>query len=673
MSGLSVEGGEVSERARVVVSAEGEVRVLEGADGLLPLLLEGPYFSHAARVGLVGVLTGERVELKSMETSTGIGFVVDWPPACSDQMLEIEISDAERDAAGVRIPAITMWAPGAAPERASRLSWSAPSEHGLFDVKLVTADQRKVKVDQRLVLSPRYTVAWSWLAFGSDYRAIVRGHDGRTFTDNVGNVMLSVNDEELAASRADVAGALGDLRAVLTSGDPSRRLPPSVLSLDRSADSPELARLLCRILFDVFEGPDGVHRRAGALNFRWIEALAPMAAGQPDGSAHMRDALEYLSLYGIVDRYFIEQGFDSRFLRNAVSIYDFFTHEHGEALLERLRQSPAYREGSFGAGMVDGLVLSTFDREAAARSFQLAKRANPDMWSRESDQGAGSYLSHEYVQRRASELSDYKRRLVDSLSFVTAMPRWKPGDHMYVCPCERTFFRIYFPLWLNVAEYLKARRVSFHFLLYADQEEAAELVQAADSLRRELGSLRGRDPRDYADNISFSAVPIPDDVVDPKGFYVCARFLLARRIGSEYQGPVLMHDIDMFFREDPKPYLDSLDPDRVGVQLGDSNLATLKPWRRFVGNNLYVPFSERVHDGLAPMEDYLIAGWSLELWVTDQNALTYFVERAIAAGERDTLISSLGGARHGQPMRPTASERIKKLMEPDQRRSDAEA
>jgi hypothetical protein len=242
---------------------------------------------------------------------------------------------------------------------------------------------------------------------------------------------------------------------------------------------------------------------------------------------------------------------------------------------------------------------------------------------------------------------------------------------MYVCPCERTFFRIYFPLWLNMAEYLKARGVAFHFLLYADRAEAIELVESADRLRRELARTRGDDVVGYADNISFSAIEIPGDVTDHRGFYVCARFLLTRRIGNEYQGPVLMHDIDMFFREDPKPYLDSLDPERISVQLGDANLAMLKPWRRFIGNNLILPFSERAHDTLLPLEDYLMAGWSLELWVTDQNAITYMVELMIAAGEREATIVGLGGLRLGDLARPTASERIKKLMEPEQRRRDA--
>jgi hypothetical protein len=244
---------------------------------------------------------------------------------------------------------------------------------------------------------------------------------------------------------------------------------------------------------------------------------------------------------------------------------------------------------------------------------------------------------------------------------------------MYVCPCDRMFFRIYFPFWLAVADYLKTKRVSFHFLLYSAPDEAAELVETADSLSRRMGSLRGDDPRSYANNISFSAVPIPDDVVDPSGFYVCARFLLARQIGSEYQGPVLMHDMDMFFREDPRPYLEALDPDRITIQLGDPNLATLKPWRRFLGGTLVVPFSQRAHEGLAHLEDYLTAGLPLERWVTDQNALTYFVERAMEAGEREALIAGLAGPSQGQRPRPTEGERIRKVLEPVQRGREEEA
>jgi hypothetical protein len=57
--------------------------------------------------------------------------------------------------------------------------------------------------------------------------------------------------------------------------------------------------------------------------------------------------------------------------------------------------------------------------------------------------------------------------------------------------------------------------------------------------------------------------------------------------------------------------------------------------------------------------------------MTDQNAFAYLVERAIAAGEPETLISVLGGPRHGQPVRPTAGELIRPLLEGGQRRDEA--
>jgi hypothetical protein len=478
--------------------------------------------------------------------------------------------------------------------------------------------------------------------------------------------------DEVTTELTEASAVLRDMRAVLTSGDPTRTLPASVLSLSSDADTPELARLLCRILYDTLEAPNGIQKRRGALNFNSIEELA-QTAGLQNGSAHIHDALEYLALYGVVDRFFVEHGFDREVLDRVVfSIYDFFTRDHGEALLERLQCSPDYREDSFSARMLDAHVLSTFDREAAARCFQLARDGNRDMWGHPKlDVGSASYLSHEYVQRHAAALAGYRSHLLGSHWFVTAMPRWAPGNYLYVCPCDRTFFRIYFPLWLNMAEYLRTRGVSLHFLLYADREEAPQLVEEAASLCRALATLRGDRAEGYPGNISFSAVPIPSDIANPVGFYVSGRFLMARRIGTAYEGPVLLHDIDMFFREDPRPYLDALDSERISVQLGSSSLVMLKPWRRFLGGTLVLPFTERAHAGLAPLENYLVAGLPLERWMTDQNAFAYLVERAIAAGEPETLISVLGGPRHGQPVRPTAGELIRPLLEGGQRRDEA--
>ena len=129
----------------------------------------------------------------------------------------------------------------------------------------------------------------------------------------------------------------------------------------------------------------------------------------------------------------------------------------------------------------------------------------------------------------------------------------------------------------------------------------------------------------------------------------------------------MISDIDLFFREDPKRYLDGLDLDRIGLQAHEGFM-TLKPWRRFTAGTLMLPFSERVHEHFGDVEHYLVAGLGLDRsWTLDQNALAYMVERMIAAGDHDLLVDlSRTGAR-----RPTASERIKLLLREEQLRVKA--
>lgn len=661
----------VAAGTRVAISAAGQVRVSERDGRLLPLLVVGPYLTSSTTVQLTGSASGEQVELEPVSGEDNVCFVVDWPSRFTDPMLEVRIADAERQAAGVSLHPFTIWNPVAGTERASTVTWDAPPDHGLFHTKLVTADGAKLVIDRRLVLTPSYTALWEWLARGGRYRAIVRGHDGQDVTGDSQNVVLSVDEDEHRRFRElGGAAALAELLTVVNSSDPRRPPPRSLMYLGRADDTPDSAHSLARVLFDALEGPAGIHQRRGALNFGAYETLAQDAARRDGISAYVRDTLEYLALYGVVDRYFNAQGFTNQFLRGVFAIYDFFTPGHAEELLECLRRCPVYREESFAAAMLDGCVLSTYDRDAAAGRFECAQRANGDMWALESDLGAASYLTQQLVSTRARELVVSKRRLQDSLTFLTPMRSWRRGEHMYVCACDPRSFRIYFPFWMNMADYMKPRLVSFHFLLHSDPAEAMELVGTADTLRHRLGALRGYEVGEYADNISFSVVPISEDVTDPIGFYACARFLLARRIGNEYRGPVLMHDVDMFFRTDPKTYLDALDSERISIQLGDPNLAMLKPWRRFLGGTLVVPFSERAHEGLAALEDYVTAGLPLQRSATDQNALTYFVEDAIATGVREQLIAGLGGPRHRQPVQPTAGERIRKVLEPEQRRGE---
>jgi hypothetical protein len=642
------------------VSADGEIRVAELAEHPFPLLLEGSYFTAATHIFVSSVPDGERVEIRPLSSGAEPRFVVEWPVGSPASLLELHIVDAERERAGISIPAITLAAPGLAPDAASRFSWRAPAEHGLFDIKIINAETRQV-VARRWLLASHYPLFWNELEPSADYRAIVRPHDGQRHTGQGLQLWLFSGPDGFAEEAIDISQEFAALRHAVTTGT---EVPHTIPNLDRGTDSRASADELCRILYDAFEGKRGIHRKVGAVDFPAIERLAREAAAKVDGSLHLRDALEYLALYGVVARYFRKQ-FGVLSPRSSLfSIYDLFTTEHAAALLDRLQQSTAYREGSFAASMVEGLVSSAVDRDQAARCFSRARQENRDMWQHlRLDIGASTYLTAREVIARASERQQTHRQ-VDSFAFLTEIPTWRQGDHMFLCSCDHGHFRIYFPFWLASAEYLKARRISCHFLVNGAADEVASLVETADSLRRQMARLRGDDAVRHADNISFSTALVPPDVADPTCFYAGSRFLFARRIANRYQGPVMVSDIDMIFRYDPRSYLEAIDYDRIGLY-SNTTLAMLKPWRRFLAGTFVLPFSERAHGHLTHLEDYLSAGLSLERsWMLDQNAIAYMVEQVIEAGDRELLVAV---SRAGQPRRPTTGDEIRKLFEVRQR------
>lgn len=654
--------------ATVDISADGRMRVrLSGADPL-PVRLEGSYLTPQSKVFVEGAKSRERVEFAPAEGTHAPVFIVTWPMDLDDDLITLFVRDPERDAGRPLIPGISLQRPSRSGTAATRLSWRAEPDHRPFDLKLVSMARKRTAL-HHVVLGNAWEVPWNRLQSGNDYRVVVRELEGPDEFSPVCELWLLFGEGAFPDEVAQLPAQLHAFRAALIPGDREGEIPAQILELDREGDGPHLSRELGLVLHDTFDGRGGIHARRFAINFPAIEQLATRARTGESGSAHVRDTLEYLALYGVVDKYFRKGGFrDEKYVDRFFSIYDYFDREHAEGLLTELRESPAYRPGSFASSLIEGLVLSTFDRTAAAAAFAHARPANSGLWDNHVlDIGSASYLSGEQVSQRALALSRDRDRLGRNFIFLSAMPRWAPGQHMYLCSCDRVYFSAYYPFWLSIAESLKSRHVSFHFLLNGPPEEIKTLVETAAALRRQLGVLRGDRSRRYADNITFSMVSAPDDLAEPRTFYACSRFLFARRIAQEYQGPLVISDIDLFFREDPKRYLDGLDLDRIGLQ-AHQGFMTLKPWRRFTAGTLMLPFSERVHEHFGDVEHYLVAGLGLDRsWTLDQNALAYMVERMIAAGDHDLLVDlSRTGAR-----RPTASERIKLLLREEQLRVEA--
>lgn len=649
------------------VDSDGRVEVSRSDGGDYPLVLSGGFLRAASAIYLEDA-RGARTELPPPAPDGSVE--ISWPGADPEPPLMLHIRGDEHAWPGGPLPAITLRNPDSARDDSPELRWEAPPIHALFDVTLLRSPDNEF-VDRTVTISPAWQIPWSRLDPRGSYRVIVRGHDGRKAVEPLVQMIVEPQGRRVeyrkVRARTAVPGPVQELREALTSGERDAPVPESILTVSTDADDPELAGELCRLLYDVFDRPAGIHKRGQAINFGALEDLAARALADDRVSRHVQEILSYLSLYGVIDRYFHSHGFwDRAYVEGFYSNYELFTAEHAEHLLPELRASPAYRAGSFSTSMVEGIVLSAFDRSAAARGFAQARVASPDLWDQLwVDTGASTYLSGEEVQASAASIDEQRAQLSDSLSILTPMPSWRDGDWMFMCSCDRFYFRVYFPLWLAVAEYLKARQASFHFLLNGPGEEVAEAVALADDLRRQMGLLRGFEADRYADNISFSSVAVPGNVPEVRTFYACSRFLLARRIAREYEGPLVICDTDAFFREDPRRWLEGIEVDKIGLA-PRRGLHALKAWRRFVANALFLPFSERAHTLWRSVEDYVLAGLTLDrTWMLDQNALAYLYERGLAGGEQDLFSDVDRGAR-----RPMVAHTIKGLLQDEQRRGE---
>ena len=245
------------------------------------------------------------------------------------------------------------------------------------------------------------------------------------------------------------------------------------------------------------------------------------------------------------------------------SIYDYFDKEHAEELLTELRDSPAYARSRLPRSLVEGHRAQHLDRPPPRHVRRARPRIRSYGTTTCSTSDPSSYLSGEHVSQLALA-ADRDRTARTALHVpLDDAPVGTRRAHVPVLVRPGLFQRV-LPFLAVDRRSLKSRHVSFHFLLNGPPEEINSVVERRGRCGA-AGRAPGRPLDRYADNISFSMVSAPDDIAEPRTFYACSRFLFARRIAHEYQGPLVISDIDLFFREDPKRYLDGLDlePDRA--------------------------------------------------------------------------------------------------------------
>jgi hypothetical protein len=442
-----------------------------------------------------------------------------------------------------------------------------------------------------------------------------------------------------ALTGRELRAAADELAAALESGG---RAPDAIL---RAADgdprcAPELARLVYVLVTRLWSAP-------GRIDLAAVGELRERA----EPGSQVATALDVVSLWGVVDRYVARHD-----LRHA----DYpAVSAHGPALLDAVDAHPAAPD-AHAKLMLRAMLTSAFDRPAAARLFAAARACGPAVGGAIGlHDGSATYFAP--AQLAAAEGAIAGRR--DALTLVGAAPEAAgEDDTLLLFSCDPVFFAAYFPYWAFAAEYLKARRLHLHFILAGGEPD--RIVDRASAVLGGIADLRGFSR--HGANVSFSAAAVPDYVAEPRTFYACARYLFARRLAAGFGGRVVIADVDMALREDPAAFLANLRQPRLETRFSvvvSRGTASVMPWRRYMAGTLIVPRAEPGATAMRLLEDYILAGLDRQpSWTLDQNALTYTVERLVAAHGADVILDTRSLKR------PFAQETVRRLYESEQRR-----
>jgi hypothetical protein len=284
--------------------------------------------------------------------------------------------------------------------------------------------------------------------------------------------------------------------------------------------------------------------------------------------------------------------------------------------------------------MLEAMLASLRDRDAAAGLFQAAKADNPDFVSAQLlDQSIETYFTAERVRERSTEIATRRSEFVARFELLEGTLPRAAKSTLLLFSCDPAFFAAFFPYWASLAEYLSERHVYLHFLLVGNRSEAATAVERALAVTNGIARLRGFRSSNSPSSLSFSTVPSAK-APNPKTFFACARYLAASKILADTGGQILILDIDMALREDPTESL------RVLREVRDIGLpvvmvrgpTALIPARRYLAGRVFLPSRSIGEQAMHDIEEYIYAGlFDEQSWTLDQNALTYAAERVIAA------------------------------------------
>lgn len=454
--------------------------------------------------------------------------------------------------------------------------------------------------------------------------------------------------------------AIRELERSLLTGSRSR-LPRGIVDLRPASEAEErefmevLRQLLTRTTaLRAFDGK-------GEFQFGDVDALyfEALDGGSP---GYVVEALNYLRLYQALAA-------QLRPLLGGSPVWfgDPLSAHGAQLLLRSIEARPAFDRTLLSSALALGKVHALSSREDASRVFSESRRSLEGLIPVfMGDRGAATYFGRASL-RDNRELIRERRKSFGGLEWH-GPACGRDTRFVVLMSCEQKFFRIYFPYWLSVAEYLKRPGFSFHILITGPAETTSQLIDDAESLRCALGRFRGQSASGYARNVSFSTVEMPTWCTDHRTFAACARFLFVREVVERVERPIVVQDMDSHLVTDPAPWFEALPGDRIALRSTPVRMS-IDPWQKFRGHGFVLPPMDSAAALARRLEDYLLLGLGeLYSWFLDQNALGFLYETAVWEEHEEggeTLVFSLHGLLSGLQM-PSAGADVHELFERSQ-------
>ena len=442
-----------------------------------------------------------------------------------------------------------------------------------------------------------------------------------------------------AVNEVAEAEAIADFeRALLAPGE--ERLPTELLRLGPAAGAAERAlngvvnRATTYVNLSAATGP----------RFKDVGALYGDAVrfGSP---CFVVEALNYLRLYDALGP--VLGGLD---VMGRSWFGAALPDEETGRLTAAVEATPGFDPGLMSSGLMLGKLEALRDRTEAARAFARALAVREEMGPLRFNRGAHTYFDVARLERDREAVAGRRRAL------QAPQPRGPEGREgrgpVILVAAEREYLRTHLPYWLSVAEQLGDIGWRLHVLAIGGEAEAAVLIEKARVTERALARFRGRSaPRSGV--VSFSSVPVPPWCAHVPAFAACAPLLHGREIAERHGAPVVAVDVDMRITDDPRPWLEALPAEAIG--LDDNRIdVTIDPWRKFRGGVYVLPQEEA---GLQParlVEDYLLSALAEpDPWFADQNALDFLHETAAAEREAHRRLYPLKRLPMRSPFRGT--------------------